>query len=112
MAGRPRRDADGHLCSQHAPFEDDQAIAWYVRDALARGQVVTVWPMAVREDPDTATPFGAKFDTSPCARNQAQGEGKGGLVYCRRCRETVSVRPAALCQDTRQQPDGSRSDTP
>jgi len=40
------RDADGHLVSQHAPFEDGSEMASYVRDETARGNTVTIWPQA------------------------------------------------------------------
>lgn len=42
------RDADGHLMSQHAPFEADSEIAEYVRVEIERGMTVTIWP-AVRK---------------------------------------------------------------
>lgn len=44
------RDADGHLISTHAPFEanDDEGIAWFVREATSRGETVTIWPVAAR----------------------------------------------------------------
>lgn len=38
------RDADGHLATQHAPFEDDASIAEYVREETERGMTVTIWP--------------------------------------------------------------------
>lgn len=40
------RDADGHLVSQHAPFDDDEEMGNYVRDETARGNTVTIWPQA------------------------------------------------------------------
>lgn len=40
------RDADGHLISTHAPFGSyDQDIVWFVREALQRGETVTIWPI-------------------------------------------------------------------
>ncbi|MHC1549441.1 hypothetical protein [Phyllobacterium sp. K27] len=39
------RDADGHLCRTHAPFENDESIVWLVRDALEHGETVTIWPV-------------------------------------------------------------------
>lgn len=38
------RDADGHLCRLHAPFETDEDIVWLVREALEHGESVTIWP--------------------------------------------------------------------
>ena len=40
------RDADGHLISTHAPFreDDDEGIAWFVREETQRGHTVTIWP--------------------------------------------------------------------
>ncbi|MEJ8474485.1 hypothetical protein [Roseibium algae] len=40
------RDSDGHLCSQHAPFDDDEEQAQYVREATERGHTVTIWPIS------------------------------------------------------------------
>ncbi len=42
--GAEERDSDGHLLSQHAPFETDDDIIWYVREAMKRGGTVTIWP--------------------------------------------------------------------
>ena len=41
------RDADGHLVATHVPFgaDDDEGIAWFVREATSRGETVTIWPM-------------------------------------------------------------------
>jgi molybdopterin synthase sulfur carrier subunit len=39
------RDADGHLCRVHVPFESDEDIVWLVREALEHGETVTIWPM-------------------------------------------------------------------
>lgn len=38
------RDADGHLISTHAPFDDDAELSEYVRDETTRGHTVTIWP--------------------------------------------------------------------
>ncbi|SCB30669.1 hypothetical protein [Rhizobium lusitanum] len=38
------RDADGHLCRTHVPFESDEEIVWLVREALKYGETVTIWP--------------------------------------------------------------------
>ena len=38
------RDADGHIVSQHAPFDTDEGLARYVREAMDRGGTVTIWP--------------------------------------------------------------------
>lgn len=38
------RDADGHLCRIHVPFEKDEDIVWFVREAMANGETVTIWP--------------------------------------------------------------------
>jgi molybdopterin synthase sulfur carrier subunit len=38
------RDADGHLCRTHVPFETDEQIVWLVREAMAHGETVTIWP--------------------------------------------------------------------
>lgn len=48
------RDAAGHLLSTHSAFEDDESIVWYVREAMKRGGIVTIWPH------DIKTP--SKFD--------------------------------------------------
>jgi len=42
------RDADGHLCRVHAPFESDEDIVWFVRDALENSEIATIWPTAGR----------------------------------------------------------------
>ena len=39
------RDGDGHLRSQHAPFENDGEIAEYVKAEMDRGCTVTIWPV-------------------------------------------------------------------
>ncbi len=39
------RDGDGHLITQHSPFEDAETIAQYVREETGRGLTVTIWPM-------------------------------------------------------------------
>ncbi len=39
------RDADGHLCRTHVPFESDDEIVWLVREALEHGETVTIWPL-------------------------------------------------------------------
>ena len=41
------RDADGHLCSQHAPFDDDALLVHYVRECVSKGQTVTIWPYPI-----------------------------------------------------------------
>lgn len=38
------RDPDGHLISQHAPFDGDDDIIWFVRTETERGNTVTIWP--------------------------------------------------------------------
>lgn len=38
------RDADGHLIRTHGAFERDEQIAEFVREALAHGETVTIWP--------------------------------------------------------------------
>lgn len=38
------RDADGHLMSCHAPFDNDEHLAEYVREANSDGLTVTIWP--------------------------------------------------------------------
>jgi molybdopterin synthase sulfur carrier subunit len=43
------RDADGHLCRVHAPFETDAEIIWFVREAMGNGEAVTIWLMRRRE---------------------------------------------------------------
>jgi hypothetical protein len=43
------RDADGHLMSQHAPFETDGDIARFVREETQRGYTVTIWPTPTGE---------------------------------------------------------------
>lgn len=40
------RDADGHLCRTHVPFEKDEDIVWLVREAMENGETVTIWPPA------------------------------------------------------------------
>lgn len=44
------RDTDGHLISTHAPFDEDDAegIVWFVKEATARGETVTIWPPVAR----------------------------------------------------------------
>lgn len=39
------RDGDGHLMSQHPPFENDMQLGSYVREETALGYTVTIWPM-------------------------------------------------------------------
>ena len=43
------RDSDGHLTRTHAPFDSDEDIVWLVREALAHGDTITIWPVATRE---------------------------------------------------------------
>lgn len=43
------RDADGHVISLCAPFENDKDIVWYVREAMKRGGTVTIWPHKVKD---------------------------------------------------------------
>lgn len=38
------RDADGHLCRTHVPFDSDDQIVWLVREAMEHGETVTIWP--------------------------------------------------------------------
>lgn len=38
------RDADGHLITQHAPFDNAKHMADYVWEEAACGMTVTVWP--------------------------------------------------------------------
>lgn len=38
------RDADGHLTRTHVPFETDEDIVWFVREALSYGDTITIWP--------------------------------------------------------------------
>jgi hypothetical protein len=38
------RDADGHVCRVHVPFERDVDIVWLVREAMEHGETVTIWP--------------------------------------------------------------------
>lgn len=45
------RDSDGHLISQHAEFDSDNDIAWYVREAMKRGGTVTIWPHQIAQEP-------------------------------------------------------------
>ncbi len=40
------RDADGHLSRTHIPFESDEDIIWFVREAMGHGDTVTIWPRA------------------------------------------------------------------
>ncbi|PTW53553.1 hypothetical protein C8N35_1168 [Breoghania corrubedonensis] len=40
------RDEDGHLCTQQAPFFDDEEMVEYVNSEIARGKTVTIWPPA------------------------------------------------------------------
>ncbi len=40
------RDADGHLVTAHAPFDDAAEIAEYVREETTRGNTVTIWPQS------------------------------------------------------------------
>lgn len=42
------RDKEGHLLSCHAPFETDEDIVWYVREAMKRGGTVTIWPHNIK----------------------------------------------------------------
>ena len=39
------RDEDGHLCTQHAPFESDVEMLEYIREENKRGLTVTIWPI-------------------------------------------------------------------
>lgn len=45
------RDNDGHLISQHAPFDNDAHLIHYVREAMDDGWTVTIWPVAIRTPP-------------------------------------------------------------
>ena len=44
------RDAEGHLTRAHARFENDEDIVWLVRESLAHGDTVTIWPVSVRAE--------------------------------------------------------------
>lgn len=57
------RDADGHLCRTHAPFDNDSDIVWLVREALEHGETVTIWPMT-------------KATTHPTESQFQQGDGE------------------------------------
>lgn len=46
------RDNDGHLMSSHAPFEEDYDIIWYIREAMAAGYTVTIWPHEIANPTD------------------------------------------------------------
>lgn len=39
------RDDDGHLVSMIAPFDTDDDIVSFVREATTRGETVTIWPV-------------------------------------------------------------------
>jgi len=39
------RDKDGHLTRTHVPFDRDEDIVWFVREALEFGETVTIWPV-------------------------------------------------------------------
>lgn len=41
--GAESRDADGHLISTHIPFERDEEIVRFVREAIGDGETVTIW---------------------------------------------------------------------
>lgn len=47
------RDADGHACRLHAPFDNDAEIVSLVREAIENGETVTIWP---KGEPPEATP--------------------------------------------------------
>lgn len=38
------RDEDGHLCTQHAPFDSDRDMINYIAEQTAEGKTVTIWP--------------------------------------------------------------------
>lgn len=44
------RDDDGHLISTHAPFDDNDDIQWFVRNAMSVGNTVTIWPHTIPEE--------------------------------------------------------------
>lgn len=50
------RDADGHLCRTHVPFETDEEIVWLVREAMEHGETITIWPSSeVAETPPSSS---------------------------------------------------------
>jgi hypothetical protein len=51
------RDADGHLCSQHGPFDDDASLAHYVREAMSSDRIVTIWPHDIAQPPSFPDPY-------------------------------------------------------
>ena len=51
------RDSDGHLCSQHAPFDDDSLLIHYVRQCVDKGQTVTIWPHPIGGKPMLQDPY-------------------------------------------------------
>lgn len=51
------RDSDGHLCSQHAEFDDDSLLVHYVRECVERGQTVTIWPEPIGGNPMLPNPY-------------------------------------------------------
>lgn len=46
------RDADGHLIRTHANFTQESDIIWFVTEAMAHGEVVTIWSTDL--EPETA----------------------------------------------------------
>jgi molybdopterin synthase sulfur carrier subunit len=52
------RDSDGHLCRTHVPFDTDEEILWFVREALEFGETVTIWPLSPS---DAGHPVGANL---------------------------------------------------
>ncbi|NRB19945.1 MAG: hypothetical protein HRU33_20960 [Rhodobacteraceae bacterium] len=51
------RDADHHLVTQHASFENDAELTSYIREETQRGMTVTVWPPKVKkQEMDDAQP--------------------------------------------------------
>lgn len=43
------RDSDGHLTRMQAPFQDDEDIVSFVREAMLHGETITIWPHEIKE---------------------------------------------------------------
>lgn len=51
------RDADGHLMNQHAPFDNDECLVHYLREAISAGWTTTIWPVPITSETTTPDPF-------------------------------------------------------
>lgn len=76
------RDADGHLCRTHVPFETDEDIVWLVREALEHGETVTIWPNAIVSDTPAPQPHVVVIKPLVWNREDDMSSVEISVAYC------------------------------